>query len=262
MFGTIIVDAYKFDERVDMAEAIDYLCSPCDNYVWASAGVYCFWDYYKKKVLYIGLAADLSDRFRQHNGLRKVKSNSCKWAYIQDYFKSNDKIGYSILVQSPLSQPITHRNKKIYEGFLDEEFSVENYVGQEGEQNIKLVEGILIEAFRKIKGQIPVWNKIGGSIEGQARASFNSYSLVKGFMNIEPSPFISKCSIRELSDNPKYCWYENWLHGARMMMLSMGGISYLEAIRVQQRFQIDTFKTIDTYKDIENEGYLNKVLKI
>ena len=46
MFGTVIIDAYRKDEAMEMANAIDDLCSPNDTYGWASAGIYCFWDYY------------------------------------------------------------------------------------------------------------------------------------------------------------------------------------------------------------------------
>ena len=46
MFGTVIIDAYRKEETRELAEAIEDLCSPNDNYGWASAGIYCFWDYY------------------------------------------------------------------------------------------------------------------------------------------------------------------------------------------------------------------------
>lgn len=72
MFGTVIIDAYSNNETEEMAKAIDDLCSPNDNYGWASAGIYSFWDYDKHEVLYIGLARDLSERFCQHNGLLKI----------------------------------------------------------------------------------------------------------------------------------------------------------------------------------------------
>lgn len=42
MFGTVIIDAYRKEEAMEMANAIDDLCSPKDNYGWASAGIYCF----------------------------------------------------------------------------------------------------------------------------------------------------------------------------------------------------------------------------
>lgn len=44
MFGTIILDAYKFDEKEKIAECIDEICSPLDTYGWSSAGIYSFWN--------------------------------------------------------------------------------------------------------------------------------------------------------------------------------------------------------------------------
>ncbi|WP_268056013.1 hypothetical protein [Clostridium estertheticum] len=42
MFGTVIIDEYKKDEKEQIANTLDDLCSPKDMYGWASAGVYCF----------------------------------------------------------------------------------------------------------------------------------------------------------------------------------------------------------------------------
>ncbi len=61
MFGTVIIDAYRKEEIEEMANAIDDLCSPTDSCGWASAGIYCFWDYYAEAILYIGLAGDLAE---------------------------------------------------------------------------------------------------------------------------------------------------------------------------------------------------------
>ena len=73
MFGTVIIDAYQKSETMEWAEAIEDLCSPNDSYGWASAGIYCFWDYYFEEILYIGLAVNLSERFKQHNGILPLK---------------------------------------------------------------------------------------------------------------------------------------------------------------------------------------------
>ena len=116
MFGTVILDAYTKDEKFEMAKAIDDLCSPSDNYGWASAGIYCFWDYYAEAILYIGLAGDLAERFKQHNGILPLKSGS-KQKEIEEYFSKNDRLGYTIFVLSSLSQPLVHRNKGTYEKF-------------------------------------------------------------------------------------------------------------------------------------------------
>ena len=84
-------------EALEMADAIDDLCSPTDNYGWASAGIYCFWDYYAEAVLYIGLAGDLAERFKQHNGILPIKEGS-KQKQIEDYFSRNERLGYTIFV--------------------------------------------------------------------------------------------------------------------------------------------------------------------
>jgi hypothetical protein len=114
MFGTVIIDAYKKDETYEIAYAINDICCANDNYGWSSAGIYCFWNYYTREIFYIGLAVDLHQRFMQHNGLAKVDNNSCKYDEITGYFDSYDKIGYTIFVQSPLSQPTIYKNKKLY----------------------------------------------------------------------------------------------------------------------------------------------------
>lgn len=149
MLGTVIIDAYRKEEALEMVNAIDDLCSPTDNYGWASAGIYCFWDYYAEAILYIGLAGDLAERFRQHNGILPVKEGS-KQKQIEDYFSKNERLGYTIFVQSPLSQPLVHRNRGLYEKFAKQQNSpVEDMLSEQGRDDIKHVEGILIESFRK-----------------------------------------------------------------------------------------------------------------
>ena len=54
MFGTIIMDSYVADEAKTIANNLDIICSPMNNMGWASAGIYSFWNYYTKEVLYIG----------------------------------------------------------------------------------------------------------------------------------------------------------------------------------------------------------------
>lgn len=67
MLRTIIIDFYKEKDKTKIADALNTLCSPNDNYGWASVGIYCYWDYDTKEILYIGLAVDLTVRFKQHN---------------------------------------------------------------------------------------------------------------------------------------------------------------------------------------------------
>lgn len=257
MFGTVIIDAYRKEETLEMAQAIDDLCSPNDNYGWASAGIYCFWDYYAEAVLYIGLAGDLAERFKQHNGILPIKEGS-KQKQIEDYFSKNERLGYTIFVQSPLSQPLVHRNKAMYEKFEKQQNSpVEDMLSEQGRDDIKRVEGILIESFRRKYGHLPPWNSIGGSTIGQTRVMENNINIVKSFCtpdNYAINPIVSRSTIRELSQNPEWAWYENFLHGARMNLLMLG-MEYNDALEL-----INKNDTFGTYERMKNAGYLRKRL--
>lgn len=260
MFGTVIIDAYSRDERQEIADAIDDLCSPKDNYGWASAGIYCFWDYYAEEVLYIGLASDLADRFKQHNGIKLVDGSSSKYAKIEEYFESNERLGYTIFVQSPLSQPLTHRNKATYKKFAEQLHSpVEDMLSDQGKEDIKQVEGILIEAYRKRNGHYPPWNEMGGSKSGQQVVMENNYNIVRSFCTPDEyyrNPIIARSTIRELSENPTYAGFENYLHAVRMNIL-IHGMEYPDALKFTNDF--DNF---GWYKKIEEVGYNLKKLVV
>lgn len=258
MFGTVILDAYRKEETEELAAAIDDLCSPKDSYGWASAGIYCFWDYNTHEVLYIGLASDLYERFRQHNGLLTMQEEGCKFHQIQEYFETHEKLGYTIFVQSPLSQPLVHRNKEQYEKLAKELNSpVQDYVSDQGINDIKRVEGILIEAYRRAYGCFPEWNKVGGSIAGQTRVMENNINIVKSFSNpqmYDANPIVSRSTIRELSNNPTYEGFESFLHAVRMCVLIMR-MDFMDALQFQIKYD-----DYGWYKRICDEGYLNKKL--
>lgn len=258
MFGTVILDAYTKEETEELASAINDLCCPTDSYGWASAGVYSFWDYNTHELLYIGLASDLYERFRQHNGFTPVSDECCKYQQIQDYFESHEKLGYTIFVQSPLSQPLVHRNKDMYEKIAKElNSTVQNMMDKQGINDIKRVEGILIEAYRKYMGRYPAWNKMGGSVEGQKRVMDNNINIVKSFSNpqmYDVSPIMSRSTIRELSNNPTYESFESFLHAVRMFVLILG-VDFEQALNIQNQFD-----TYGWYKRICEEKYLEKKL--
>ncbi|WP_373481791.1 GIY-YIG nuclease family protein [Acetobacterium sp.] len=260
MFGTIILDAYKSDELEIMANFIDEICSPMDTVGWASAGIYSFWEYDTKEILYIGLASDLCVRFKQHNGLLPIDDSACKYLQIQDYFKTHKKLGYTILVQSPLSQPIVQRNEKMYRIFLEKPkgIAVGNYVGEEGLEHIKLVEGQLIEAYRLFTGDIPPWNKIGGNTYARKFATKGNFlQIIQAFSSGDThNLLISRSTLRELANNATYEWFEVQLHALRMMMLTMG-YSYQDALDFQLTVNPDFQIIFDRLKD---ENYVQKEL--
>lgn len=260
MFGTIILDAYTKDEIKDMAEYIEEICSPLDTVGWASAGIYSFWDYDTKEILYIGLASDLYVRFKQHNEILSIDDNACKYQQIQNYFKTHKKLGYTILVQSPLSQPIVQRNEKMYRKFLEKPkgMPIGSYVGEEGLEHIRLTEGQLIESYRISTGDIPPWNRMGGDIYARKFATEGNFlQIIQAFSSGHTkNPLVSRSSIRELAENPTYEWFEVQLHGLRMMMLTMG-FSYQNALNLQLKFN-PWFQTI--IDRIEKNNYMEKEL--
>ena len=260
MFGTVILDAYSADEVESMAFAIEDLCSPIDTYGWASAGIYSFWDYDTHEVLYIGLASDLAIRFKQHNGLISMPEAGCKYNLIQDYFKKHSKLGYTIFVQSPLSQPMVHRNKKLIKNITSKlHVPIQDYANEQGIIDIKVVEGILIESHNQYYGKFPVWNKVGGSIVGQHRVRKHNINIVNCFSNPQfynVNPIISRSSIRELSNNPSYVSYELYLHTIRKYML-INGMEFDEALNFANKFDF-----FNQYKKICDAGYFDKNLHV
>lgn len=241
MFCTIISDAYKNDEREKMYEWIDDLCSPSDTWGWASNGIYCYWDYKTKEILYIGLASDLGNRFKQHNGLINCDENGCKIKEINKYFETNEKLGFSIIVQSPFEQIPNFRNSKTPLHDLNSE---ENDTLKE---NLGSIEGNLIKAHELYHGKIPCWNKINGAV---SKTDFRDFSIFDNLVLKNVSFLNAKSSLRELAINERFAFYEfGVLHAVRHMnMHRLSNISFLEMI---QNFEkIDQFVHIHDYKGI------------
>lgn len=259
MFETVIIDAFRKEETIDMANAVDDLCGSEDNYGWASAGIYCFWDYYAEAILYIGLAGNLAERFKQHNGILPLKEGS-KQKQIEEYFSKNERLGYTIFVQSPLSQPLVHRNRSKYEEFAQQKNTpIEDMLSEQGKEDIKIVEGILIEAYCRKYGHFPPWNGMGGSASGQKRVMKNNINIVKSFCQPDGyriNPIVSRSTIRELSQNTEWAWYENYLHAVRMNIL-IHGMEYEDAFEFVRKNDM-----INTYDEMKKSGYLSKKLVV
>ena len=179
---------------------------------------------------------------------------------IEEYFLRNERLGYTIFVQSPLSQSLVHRNQNLYKDFARQNNApIEDMMSDDGRENIKIVEGILIEAYRRKYGHFPPWNDIGGSMVGQNRVMPNNINIVKSFCtpdNCFVNPIVSRSTIRELSQNPEWAWYENYLHVVRMNIL-IHGMEYQEALDFVRKNDI-----IDTYNQILKSDYLKKKLVV
>jgi len=259
MFGTVILDAYRKDEKYEIANALEDLCSPNDHYGWASAGIYCFWDYYAEAILYMGLASDLCIRFKQHNGILSAENGS-KQVEIANYFTKNERLGFTVFVQSSLSQPLTYRNKLQYKDFAEQTNSpINDHFSDVGINDIKRVEGILLESYRRKYGYFPPWNKMNGSLDGQKKVMENNINIVKSFCDPDGyyrNPIMSRSTLRELSSNPTYERYENYLHIVRMYILIFG-MEFSEALEFANKH--DGYKC---YEDIKQSDYFKKSLII
>lgn len=245
MFSTIISDAYTTNERNEIYTCIDDLCSPMDTYGWSSNGIYCYWNYYTKEILYIGLARDLGYRFKQHNGLVPCNQNGCKVNEINDYFKNNKKLGFSIIVQSPLFQMNNFRNSQT------SAFNIDSDEHDSYRSDLASIEGNLIRAHEIYFGNIPSWNKINGAL---GRSDFKDFSLFKNLTLEKDSILNARSSLRELSNNLQFVFYETFLHAIRHLNKHRSdGATFKE--------MIDEFKEIDPFVDIHHYEEVYEYIK-
>lgn len=114
VWGTFILDAYRDSERREVYEALEELFGPTSGTSWSTAGVYVYWDYETREVLYVGIAGDFRVRFGQHNRLKGCPARSCKRDEIGAYFAAgNELLGFTVLPLSSLTQPSNARFDKV-----------------------------------------------------------------------------------------------------------------------------------------------------
>ncbi len=247
MLATIVLDAYEQSETEEIANALSEICSADQSSGWSSAGIYCYWNYYTKEILYFGLAVDLFERFKQHNGLISTNSRTGnKYNKIQEYFKTNQKLGFSIFLQSSLSQPFTSKLKNEYRDIWELNKEEIESIGKDGRQSVQFMEGVLIKCFQNKTGNLPSWNKIGGSILGQLQATSEDEVLMSLFTNENPNGNVSRATIRELAINSEYNLYESQLHAYRI-----SGMPESTFMRLNTEFSA-------VWKELNNKNYLDK----
>ena len=253
MLATIILDTFTKKESEQIASALDVLCSPLDHYAFSSAAIYSFWSVPEREILYIGLAKDVTRRFRQHMGLVACAPKGCKVKQVEGYFATKDRIGYSIIVQSAMCHPTTREDEGIILSVLDDDddaATVDVSDIFEARENIVLAEGMLIDMFERLGDRLPKWNKIRGSKRGRKRRSFFSafnplraipailagkswkqiesekatqgppYELVLNLEGSELSDLNARATLREIADKATFCGHELLLHGIRMLIVS------------------------------------------
>lgn len=224
MLVTIILDAYEKSKKAEIAEAVENIVY-YDSF--ASAGIYCYWDYYTNEMLYLGLTNDLLHRFKQHNGLIKCHSNSCKVKNINTYFKDKKKLGYSMILQSCLVQvPSSGFMKRSQRKINHANIYYENMLDYNAIKAIKIMESLNLEAVKALTGFLPKWNLIKGSSETKKNYGteyskwINEYLEFAGLLcNRTSNLNVARSSLRELNSNVDYRIIERFLHGVRMNIL-------------------------------------------
>lgn len=265
MLATVIIDTYSAKETELIAEALEEVASTKDHYGWSSSGVYCFWNPSTRKILYIGLAVDLPTRFGQHNGLLDCPPNCCKREKIDAFFQENSQLGYSLLVQSNLSQAACSRWEKANPGKLEslckryelmDREEAKQLLNADVEQEIRTYEGALIEAVETNTGAIPPWNKIKGADIRFTEEHIKTASyLLKSFTVAHDGmdPLAAHVRLRDLLTNAMFQGYEELWHGTRLLML--GGWPFEEAIK-------KTPDPLGYFGKMKSEGYLERQVKI
>jgi len=190
LYGTILVDAYRRVDIPKMKKALKNLCGKGDEKPFGTYGIYVYWNFYTKEILYIGLSKNLINRFSQHNSNQgRIKGN--KSAKIRVYFQMHEKLGFSILLQPPLVQD------------FDLAFSFDK------DTEVKLIESSLFQSFIDQNGCLPPWNEAEGSKTGRLNDFVNRYGDVLDMLNLKSPGYLnSNYSIRELENNIEYQKYE------------------------------------------------------
>ncbi|PJC94000.1 hypothetical protein CUC44_06380 [Aeromonas lusitana] len=211
MLATYIRDIYKESDKKQLADAIEEIASAVDSNGWASSGVYCFWDPQTNNILYIGLASDLYSRFREHNNLKQCPAKGCKKENIASWFHDNEYLGYSILVQSRLSQTEVARNYgKLIKSHGSDLYDPRDAIG--------ISEGLLIEVEKLKHGQLPSWNKIGGASYGKNKATEMHIEFTELFTTKRTDLRVAQKTIREIASSAEFESFELFLHAIRQMM--------------------------------------------
>ncbi len=234
---SIILDSYNPAEVDEIVHALDTLCSSSAGRGWSPGGVYIFWDIKSSNILYIGLANNLSRRFREHNGLRSASSTGCKYKEITEYFTWRERIGFTIVVQSPV---------------------LENVL-----EPIKIGEGVLLHQHKQLYGVLPQWNKVGGSVAAQQfdlpLQEMDDYFDV--VTNVIDSGMVARVTLREIeAANPAFERYEEYLHAIRIRW----SVTARSNIRVSfmQMFHEAAEDYLGTKQEIIRTKYLERKVQI
>ena len=236
VWGTIIIDAYRDDERREVYDALESLFGPTSGTSWSTAGIYVYWDFTSREILYVGLASDLAVRFGQHNRFKGCPDSGCKRVQIDAYFAAgNEFLGFTVLPLSSLTQPSGARWDRAIDLRDRELIELQASLSADALNDIRTLEGGLIAAHKARSGAIPPWNKDPGRRPSQEISPTDGTSAaVTGRFDCLLQ---SRRTIRELAADGEASIFEEHLHGARLLAVSA-------AILSERGFRNDVLRTI------------------
>lgn len=176
---------------------------PEDSPDWSRKGVYGYWDPTSRRLLYLGLAKNLPERFAQHNGL-VTHTGGNKREHIGAWFGEHPVLGFTVMLQAAAVAMLDHM----------QELSLT--MGTSSDGIIALGEGQLIELHRKETGVRPPWNAVGGATRGRDLAVDTGTSLIPILAAARDSLFVARRSLRDLVDDERALVWEATIHAARM----------------------------------------------
>jgi hypothetical protein len=232
--------------------------------VFSRVGIYCYWDFVSRDILYVGLSGGLYKRFRQHNGLIACQANCCKREKIEEYFAGHDRLGISLLLQSKMQD----------DGVLShfDDWMIEDMFGiSDTAKNVAFAEGNLIDAHETRYGSTPPWNGNKASKEGHGAPTVmrgsRFFDEMMEFSGEEPkapqfdmladlvgksfSPLVGRNTIREVPTGFRTLATEDTMHGVRMMMVDWR-VSYEQAAALHKgQPQGEVLKLIEMEKYLD-----------
>jgi hypothetical protein len=250
MWGTFMLDAYRREEAPEMRSALERLLGPASGNAWSTAGIYIFWEFETRIPRYIGISGDIPERFAQHNGLRRSSGSGSKKDEIQAYFDQHEKLGYTVLALSHLSQADTYRQRRILRSSDPEIIQLRREQSKEVIDSMRAVEGALIAAAKARFGADSLWNDSPGRIP-ELEPDLSDVTLATA-VGVFDCLLQARLTIRGLADDGLANLFEEQLHAIRILIAPR-----FSNARLREMFQQAWF--VDSLRDeILKTGYLDR----
>jgi hypothetical protein len=222
MWGTVLLDVYRRQDAQELRDGLERLLGPESGSAWATGGVYVFWNPETRDPLYVGITGDFPERFAQHNGLRAFPTAGCQRENIENYFAEEcEWLGYSVFLLSSLSQPSTRRQRRAL-GLTDPELiELNEAMSAEVLDEMRRLEGGMIELHAAICGERIPWNRSCGRVpRPPPDCDDETLFLAVGAFDCL---LHARRTIRQLANDAEANMFEEYLHGARIRAMILSG---------------------------------------